>query len=94
MTLARTLDRHQQHDVVGKKHNALVLVVDGDIIPALKMLKKTLADTGAWHQIKRHEYHLSPSQRAREKSRRARARARKVERKRAWYDARAEAKGM
>lgn len=65
--------------------NALVVVRDGDVVGALRYFKKEMAKSGTAKDMKRHSYHLKPSQARRLKSKIARAKARKATKRRVLH---------
>jgi ribosomal protein S21 len=62
----------------GRMSNVVVAVRNGDVMKALRRLRKSCQVSGVFGDIKRHEAYLRPAQKRRLKSVRAQIRVRKM----------------
>jgi ribosomal protein S21 len=67
--------------------NLVVEVFNGDVAGALKHFKALALKAGLFKEIKRHDFYTKPGERRRRKSKVARARLAKTERRRAASEA-------
>ena len=89
MTLAEREERQRPPLARSGPHHALVHVYDGDIIKALRNLKRQVDDSGLRRLLRpngRLQAYQPPSTRRRVKRAAARARARKQAQKGAWQE--------